>query len=633
MSKAQAMVFSDYIHPSLHRELRKHGLALAVLSALLLLCWLAPSQQMFKGLAGYPPIHTMLETAAICVAGLVFATAWNAYSAGRASGNLFLLACAFLGVGLLDLAHMLSYAGMPDFVTPNGAEKAINFWLAARSMAALALLAVAARRWPAPATKAGRYAILLALIGWVGVVHGVFLFRPEWMPRTFIVGQGLSAFKLGFEYTLIAINLLTAALLLRRMSSPSMVNAPAFLGVVLAMAMSEFFFTLYGDVTDGFNLMGHLYKIVSYLFLYKAVVVAAIERPYLELDALHGRLQATLAAVPHQVFEVDLTGRVLEHHTPAHVDAMLLAPPGRGSIIACTLDELLPAESVGQLSAALQEALSRGFSYGREMALVSSEGLRWFGLSVARKAALPGEPEALVVLTCDVTERIQAQQDLETSLREKNALLLEVHHRVKNNLQVISSLLRLESGRSKHAPTKTVLQDMQGRVRAMALLHETIYRKGTFAAIDLGSYVREIAADALKMQQLTPGAVQLRLELGSVLIGLDQATPCAMLINELLSNSLKHGFPEGRCGEICISLNPLEEERHWRLRLSDNGLGFPADLELRRSRSLGLQLVGDLAGQMGGKLQVGEGPQAVFTVDFRAELPVPLAIKLAGDRQ
>ena len=257
----------------------------------------------------------------------------------------------------------------------------------------------------------------------------------------------------------------------------------------------------------------------------------------------------------------------------------------------------------------------------------------WIELDIVPVADATGWFTHWVAVERDVTERKQIQMDLQISLQEKTALLLEVHHRVKNNLQVITSLLRLESFRSTDAPTKSVLQDMQGRVRAMALLHETIYRKGSFAAIDLGSYAGQIAGESLKSMQVNPGAVRLQLDMETLQVGLDQATPAGMLISELISNSLKHAFPEGRTGEICISLHPLDTSGQWRLRVSDSGIGLPPDFEERRKASLGLQLAVDLATQMGGTLHIGAGPQAVFTVDFKAEVQAPLKIILNGVKQ
>lgn len=128
--------------------------------------------------------------------------------------------------------------------------------------------------------------------------------------------------------------------------------------------------------------------------------------------------------------------------------------------------------------------------------------------------------------------------------------------------------------------------------------------------------------------QVNSGAVRLRLNTDALQVGLDQATPAGLLVSELMSNCLKHAFPEGRSGEIAISLHPLAEPAHWRLSISDNGVGLPADFEVRRKNSLGLQLVGDMATQMGGTLNVGAGPQAVFTVDFEAEVPAPIVFNL-----
>lgn len=222
----------------------------------------------------------------------------------------------------------------------------------------------------------------------------------------------------------------------------------------------------------------------------------------------------------------------------------------------------------------------------------------------------------------DITERKKLDQALQTSLQEKVALLNEVHHRVKNNLQVISSLLRLEAGRSSHADTRAVLQDMQGRIRAMALLHETLYRAGIFASVDLASYLKQLATQAFRAQ--SSGAVRLSLLLNPVQVSMDQATPCGLLVNELISNALKHAFPAGQGGDVQVALqaepNPVGDAPQWCLRVSDNGVGLPADFEARRTQSLGMQLASDLARQLGGTLLIHSKPSpetgASFSVCF-----------------
>jgi PAS domain S-box-containing protein len=344
------------------------------------------------------------------------------------------------------------------------------------------------------------------------------------------------------------------------------------------------------------------------------------------LRAAKDHLQTTLNAIPDLLFEVDASGRVLSYH--AHRSDLLAAPP-EVFMGKCFADFLPPAATDVCMSA-IREAATKGWATGTVYSLPLPQGETWFELSVAAIPIVAGETPRFIVLTRDVTERKVAELALQAALREKTALLLEVHHRVKNNLQVIASLLRLESFRSTDAPTKSVLQDMHGRVRSMALLHETIYRKGTFAAIDLGIYVGKIASESLKSMQVNLGAVHLQLDMETLQVGLDQATPAGMLISELVSNSLKHAFPAGRAGAIDIALHPLDTPGQWRLRVSDTGIGLAPDFEEQRKASLGLQLAGDMATQMGGALHIGAGPQAVFTVDFKAEVPAPLKITLGG---
>lgn len=231
-----------------------------------------------------------------------------------------------------------------------------------------------------------------------------------------------------------------------------------------------------------------------------------------------------------------------------------------------------------------------------------------------------GMPSHYVAIKEDITQRKQAEQAFQATLQEKVALLHEVHHRVKNNLQVISSLLRLETGRSIEPETRAVLKEMQGRILAMALLHETLYRVGSFASVELGDYLKQLASQAFRAQSSQGMLVRLVLDLAAVQVVMDQATPCGLLVNELISNSLKHGFPGGRSGQVSIGLQavpaPDGNPDLLRLWVSDTGVGLPPDFEARCRQSLGMQLVTDLARQLGGTLQIGPGPGSEFAVTF-----------------
>ena len=240
---------------------------------------------------------------------------------------------------------------------------------------------------------------------------------------------------------------------------------------------------------------------------------------------------------------------------------------------------------------------------------------------------------AMRVVVADIGVRKRADEQLQVALKDKDALLKEVHHRVKNNLQVITSLLRLESRRSASPEAVDVLQTMQGRIRAMAQLHELLYRSGTFSWLDLGNYLGQIAKQAFHSQLTAGGLVQLKLNLGTVPVGMDQAVACGLLVNELVSNCLKHGFPNGRSGEVCVELQPADPgatqtDALWRLRVSDTGVGLSADFEARSNNSLGLQLVSDLSQQAGGTLthQSQPGVGAAFAVVFTALVPAQLVM-------
>ena len=209
-----------------------------------------------------------------------------------------------------------------------------------------------------------------------------------------------------------------------------------------------------------------------------------------------------------------------------------------------------------------------------------------------------------------IAAHLSTEKSLQQSLREQEALLKEVHHRVKNNLQVITSLLRLESARHAEPGTKSVLREMQGRIHSMALLHETLYRTGNFAAVNLADYLRQLATHHFHAQNSAPERVRLALDLSPTMVGLDEAIPCGLIVNELLTNALKHGFADGRSGVVQLTVGSAPDDRV-RLQVADDGIGLPADFESSRQKSLGLQLVNDLTRQLRGSLEIDSVPSGV----------------------
>jgi two-component sensor histidine kinase len=221
-----------------------------------------------------------------------------------------------------------------------------------------------------------------------------------------------------------------------------------------------------------------------------------------------------------------------------------------------------------------------------------------------------------VVVFTVITERKQSEESLRISLLEKTVLLKEVHHRVKNNLQIISSLLNIQTAQARNGETETVLQEMRNRVQSIALLHETLYRSSNLANIDFPAYIDELCTHLLHSSGRMAGRIRMEKRIPPVRLSLEQSVPCGLIVNELICNSLKHAFPEDRKGIIIVEMD-YHGGKNLILRISDDGIGLPVGFDIAQTSSLGMSLVTSLAGQLQGRLEVdnsgiGAGFQIVF---------------------
>lgn len=225
------------------------------------------------------------------------------------------------------------------------------------------------------------------------------------------------------------------------------------------------------------------------------------------------------------------------------------------------------------------------------------------------------EPAHFVAVFDNITERKQAEEILRASLEEKTILLKEVHHRVKNNLQIINSLLSLQTDRTQTPEVLDTLRDMQNRVQSMALLHETLYRSDNLARINLANYVESLCVHLWRAIGSTTGRIELERRIDAVGLPLDQAVPCGLMINELVSNALKHAFPAGRSGRVRVTVQAQPDQR-LALTVADDGVGLPPSADPRRAETLGLQLVFMLTEQLQGTLVVTQDTGTVFQITF-----------------
>jgi PAS domain S-box-containing protein len=215
----------------------------------------------------------------------------------------------------------------------------------------------------------------------------------------------------------------------------------------------------------------------------------------------------------------------------------------------------------------------------------------------------------------DITERKKMEDRIVASLEEKEILLREIHHRVKNNMTVIYSLLDLQSKFTSERHEREMLNDAKARIKAMALIHEKLYRSKDMAKIDFSDYLRDILNNMCMSYLKDPGRIKLNIEVRDVDLGIDDAIPCGLIINELVSNTLKHAFPEGRKGEITVGMRSYDKDMI-ELIVADNGIGLPADIDSRKKTSMGLSLVDALVNQLHGKIELHKEEGTRFTITF-----------------
>ncbi|MBC7361992.1 MAG: PAS domain S-box protein [Candidatus Aminicenantes bacterium] len=226
-----------------------------------------------------------------------------------------------------------------------------------------------------------------------------------------------------------------------------------------------------------------------------------------------------------------------------------------------------------------------------------------------------GEVYAVCGIARDVTRRVELERELESSLREKEVLLREIHHRVKNNMQVISSLLNLQAHYVNNPEFTSIIKECQNRIRSMALVHEHLYQSKNLASINFADYLGKLIIHLYNVHQIKQEKVELEIETDDLFLEIGVAIPLGLLASEIISNSFKHAFPGERKGKVRVRLKEISPS-HYQLEISDNGVGLPPEVDPVDSKSFGLQLISLLSDQIGGKIEVDRTAGTRFVVSF-----------------
>lgn len=556
--------------------------------------------------ANFLLFHTLAELFSIVVAFAAAAVAW--YSRDWIGRNyLLLLGVSEFFVGSLDILHTVAYKGV-GVIDPRGGNLPTQFWLAGRVFEAVCFLVAV---W-SPARRYGDRQVLGVLaLAWVAVVGLIF---ADLAPAAFVAGQGVTPLKMATEFALVAC---FAGILLRLRRQAAEFDPHIYtllLVSVVAKLLTELCFAWYTDVFGLTHLVGHALKIVGAWAFLKAVVDSGLRRPQSLIFGALARERALSG-------EVSMHAQTLDAVLDATLDPVLMFD-GQGQIrfASRAAEQFLERgnrELVGRTwrEAGLSEALMVPLEL---LALdVLADGaprteefsLTWRGDRICLELQLSpvggggGGTPAVVVLLRDITARKAMEEDLKASLADNRLLVQEVHHRVKNNLQIVSSILQMQGWRITDPELRQHFEEACGRILSLAKVHELIYKQENVAALDFSLLVRTLCNELFRTHSLRDDHVVLSVRGDTVPLGVDKAEPLALIVHELVADALKHAFGDSG-GRLRVEIG-AQNDGDAVLVVADDGGRSDRALDFdAASSALGLRMVGALVKQMHGAIDI-----------------------------
>ncbi len=330
---------------------------------------------------------------------------------------------------------------------------------------------------------------------------------------------------------------------------------------------------------------------------------------------LDGYLGQAFDSIPVAMIVVNAQGEIVRLNRLAESIFGYAAPELEGQLVEVLIPARYHAQHTGFRHGFMAETTPRPMGAGRDLSGLRKDGSE-FPVEIGINPVETGEGPMVLSVVLDLSERKQSERRIQDALQQKDLLLKEVHHRVKNNLQVIHSLLDLQALTIEDAGTVGMLRDSQNRIRSMSMIHQTLYQSQDFAQVDFDQFLGGLLPRLMESYASTAGHVTIDVQAHDMKLPINEAIPCGLIVNELVSNALKHGFSGGRRGTIEVVITQGDDQ-DIEMSISNNGHPIPEDLELDHNGSLGLQLVHLLTQQLHGELTTQRALPTCFTLRFR----------------
>ncbi|WP_417805859.1 sensor histidine kinase [Thalassospira lucentensis] len=342
--------------------------------------------------------------------------------------------------------------------------------------------------------------------------------------------------------------------------------------------------------------------------------VSQIMAPTPSADTADQRFERVVEYAPTAMILISADGQI----EMVNAQTEIIFGYDRAELLGQPIEMLVPArmrEGHPHLrSAYAKNPNARPMGPGRDLYALRKDNSE-FPVEIGLNPITSGDRQVILAAISDISERKHREEQIARSLKEKETLLSEVHHRVKNNLQIIHSLLDMQTATIEDHQAREALIESCNRVRSMAQIHQSLYQSENIAKVDFANFCESLISSLLAAYNIDPDQVRIKSELAHVELAIDQAVPCGLVTNELLTNALKHGFNADQSGEILISTK-MTDAQTVELSVSDTGIGLPTDFSISNSSGLGLQLIELLTEQIGGKLSIETTPKTCFTITF-----------------